>query len=207
MRKFAFIGFGLFAAGFGMKFLHTPFHALIMFSGLIALFIENISYTFQEDKSKSEVCFRYGITFTLSYLLFLVKFYPLGLIPLSIGLLCFVLGVFYAQTTKSKNPHITRFTHVTLVLSILVSATVYLIPSDVRYYLFNIKFNHEIETDYRTWDKYSWFLYVNDKHAEAAQASERALELVSKTTDEQSQNQIKSHRSKINDRSWKRFNH
>ena len=207
MRKFAFLGFGLFAAGFGMKFFHTPFHALIMFSGLIALLIENISYPFQEGKSKSEVCFRFGITFTLSYLLFLVKFYPLGLIPLSIGLLCFVLGVFYAQNTKSNNPSITRFTIVTLVLSILVSATVYLIPSDVRYYLFNIKFNHEIETDYRTWDKYSWFLYVNDKHAEAAQASERALELVSKTTDKQSQNQIKSHRSKINDRSWKRFNH
>ncbi|MDZ7650489.1 MAG: hypothetical protein U5K54_26950 [Cytophagales bacterium] len=71
-----------------------------------------------------------------------------------------------------------------MILSILVTAIVYFIPSDVRYYIFNIKFNHEIETDYRTWDKYSWFLYINNKHAEAELASERALKLVKGTTDD-----------------------
>jgi len=207
MRKFAIIGFGLFAVGFGMKFFHAPFHALIMISGLCAMLVENVWYAFQKDKDRSELCFRFGITFTLIYLLFLVKFYPFSQVPLGAGLLFFLLGAFYFQTAKSTNQTITRTTVFALVLSILVSAIVYFIPSDVRYYIFNIKFNHEIETDYRTWDKYSWFLYVNNKHTEAELASEKALEIVSRTTDEHHLNQIKSHRSKITDRSWKSFNH
>ena len=206
MRKFAFIGFGLFAVGFGMKFFHAPFHALIMITGLFAMLVENVWYVFQKDKSKSELCFRFGITFTLIYLLFLIKFYPFSQVPLGAGLLFYLLGAFYLQTVKSTN-HITRTTVFALVLSMLVSAIIYFIPSDVRYYLFNIKFNHEIETDYRTWDKYSWFLYVNYKYAEAELASEKALELVSRTTDEHYLNQIKSHRDQINNRSWKSFNH
>lgn len=207
MRKYAFIGFGLFAAGLGMKFFHAPFHALIMISGLLAMLIENVWYAIHKEKNKSELFFRIATSFILTYLLFLVKFYPFSQVPSIAGFLFLILGVFYSLTTKSTNQHITRFTLIALVLSILVSATVYLIPTDVRYYLFNIKFNHEIETDYRTWDKYSWFLYVNNKQAEAAQASERALELVTKTNDEQYLNQIKSHRSKISNRSWERFNH
>lgn len=207
MRKFAFVGFGLFSVGLGMKFFHAPFHALIMISGLLAMLIENVWYAIQKEKNKSELFFRITITFILACLLFLVKFYPFSQVPLIVGLLFFMPGAFYALTTKSTNQHITRVTLIALVFSILVTVTVYLIPSDVRYYLFNIKFNHEIETDYRTWDKYSWFLYVNNKQTEAAQASERALELVTKTTDEQYLNQIKSHRSKINNHSWERFNH
>jgi len=207
MRKFAIIGFGLFAVGFGMKFFHAPFHALIMISGLFAMLVENVWYAFQKEKSKAELCFRFGITFTLIYLLFLVKFYPFSQVPLGAGLLLYLLGAFYLQTTKSTKQTITRTTVFAWVLSILVSAIIYFIPSDVRYYLFNIKFNHEIETDYRTWDKYSWFLYVNNKHTEAGLASERALELVKGTTDEHYLNKIKSHRDKINSRSWKSFNH
>ncbi len=207
MRKFAVIGLGLFAVGFGMKFFHAPFHALIMMAGLLAMLVENVWYAFQKDKSKAELCFRFGITFTLIYLLFLVKFYPFSQVPLVAALLFYLLGAFYLQTTKSAKKTITRTTVFALVLSIVVSAIVYFIPSDVRYYIFNIKFNHEIETDYRTWDKYAWFLYVNNKHTEAENASERALELVKRTTDEHSLNQIKSHRDQINNRSWKSFNH
>jgi len=206
MRKFAFIGLGLFAVGFGMKFFHAPFHALIMMAGLLAMLVENVWYAFQKDKNQSELCFRFGITFTLIYLLFLVKFYPFSQAPLVAALLFYLLGAFYLQTAKSANKTITRATIFALVLSMLVSAIVYLLPSDVRYYLFNIKFNHEIETDYRTWDNYAWFLYVNNKHQEAENASERALELVKRTTDEHSLNQIKSHRDQINNRSWKSFN-
>lgn len=208
MKKLVVAGYGLFAIGFGMKFFHAPFHALVMFMGILLLVIENVSYALQKDKIAPVLFLRLATNIILIYLLFLVKFYPFSIVPVVVGFVSISIGIFLMAKTKRTIPAtLSRATLYPLMISIIVSATVYFIPSHQRYYIFNIKFNHEIETDYRTWDKYSWFLYINNRPIDAERASEKALEIVSQTTDELSFKQIQSHRSKIKDRSWMSFSH
>ena len=64
--------------------------------------------------------------------------------------------------------------------------------------------------DYRSWDKYSWFLYLAERYDEALVANEIALNIINSDNDlinydETYFNSITRHRKLISDRNWNNY--
>lgn len=64
-------------------------------------------------------------------------------------------------------------------------------------------------TDYRGWDKYSWFLYLDDKNDEALEANTNArdalntyLKIIDDNEAAQFSNLIDRHNQQIRERNW-----
>jgi hypothetical protein len=93
---------------------------------------------------------------------------------------------------------------VNLVILIL-GIVIYRMPNDRQYYFTGIKFNYEIESDYMTWAKYSWFLYLEGKYAQALSANEKALSIASQMQDEFWIEKIIDQQEKIQSRSWTKY--
>ena len=95
---------------------------------------------------------------------------------------------------------------------ILITIFFRILPSHHTYNLTNIKFNYEIETDYFSWDKYSWFLYKEGKEDEALEANKNAQSAVEKCLqnpkygdENEYLNYIKEHRLAIENKNWLKY--
>jgi hypothetical protein len=86
-----------------------------------------------------------------------------------------------------------------------VALSFYFMRTDNRYYLLNVKWNYEIEYDFITLDKYSWFLYKNGKVDKAKEISNQALEIALKTDYVDQIKLIEQHNELIRDNNWKSY--
>jgi len=134
------------------------------------------------------------------YLISVVKFLPQTYFLLA-AIIITIITVWYTY----KRARIVRLQTFAAGLVFLTAIIVALQPKDERYYLFNIKFNHNVEQDYWAWDKYSWFLNSVDKHAEAVMANEMASSIVAKTEDKEMKDLILTHQEKLIANDWKSF--
>jgi len=82
-------------------------------------------------------------------------------------------------------------------------------PSHIKYYLINIKWNQEIETDYYSWDKYSWFLYQNEHYNEALEASNHSLKIANQYAKLYGETEfitiIDNHGKMIKNKTWNKY--
>lgn len=198
MKKAIIFGMVLFFAGFGLKFFHIHYNAILMMAGL---FILMVSYTISAFVKNKEVNTLVGFTITswLTFLLFTIKYFPhvTYVFYVSLALTLVVL----IRTLNDKF----NFQLVALSLCVFLSVSLYLMPSDERYYLLSIKWNHEIDTDYITYDKYSWFLYKHEKVEEALKISEKAKRIAMKQNDKQWEAFIANHSQQIKNRNWNAY--
>jgi len=56
-----------------------------------------------------------------------------------------------------------------------------------------------------TWDKYSFFLYLDGDYNEALMANEKALGIANVSGEKEWVNKIMEHRNQISSKSWKRY--
>ena len=119
-----------------------------------------VVFTIFEFKKNNEIDSILGFASTswLILLFITIKYLPFPTIVLTVA---FLLTIVALVVTYRK-----KLTAQTLVLgfSIILSLSFYFMPKDSRYYILNIRWNHEINQDYETWDKYSWHLYHNHKY-------------------------------------------
>lgn len=78
-------------------------------------------------------------------------------------------------------------------------------PTHDRYKLLSINWNYEIETDYITWDKYSWFLYQNGEFHEALEVSNNARSIANQLGDSDWEEFIDMHNKAIEERNWQKY--
>jgi hypothetical protein len=90
-----------------------------------------------------------------------------------------------------------------LVLCASVALYFYFMRTDNRYYLLNVKWNYEIEYDFITLDKYSWFLYKNGEINKALEVSDQALEMARKSEQQEQVQIIEQHNQAIQNNDWK----
>ena len=64
---------------------------------------------------------------------------------------------------------------------------------------------NEIDEDFLTLDKYSWFLYANGEAEKALQVSDRALEMAQKTSQQDPIDFVRQHNEAIRLRSWEHY--
>ncbi|MEN8248968.1 MAG: hypothetical protein ABFS32_08550 [Bacteroidota bacterium] len=184
--------------GFVFRFLKTPYHTIIMATGIIGILLTGIVYLLIKERGKavySFATFGWGL-----YLIAVVKFLPQTYFLITAILLTGIAVIFII---KSKKVYLL---HLVFAGFLFVSSTVLaLTPQDNRYYLLNFTLSLHVDQDYRSWDKYSWFLYINGKKDEAKAANNKALEIVESSDNDAMKSLIRQHYELLKQDNWKSY--
>ena len=198
MKKLVVFATVIFFLGLLLKLFHIHYNAVIMLIGLLLMLVANIALLIGRDSGFNGWL---GIASTcwLTLLLFTIKFYPFSDAVLTIAIIFSLAGVVTGLKRKDWKQL------ASLTLNLLLALGFYFTPSDSKYHLFNIRWNYEVATDFFSWDKYSWFLYKNQKYHEALEASAKALEIANQQNELEWSEMIKEHQEKIQARNWTTF--
>ena len=200
MKKVQIIAYGIFLIGLILKFFHFPKNTIIIMIGVLLMLLVNFITAFNKKYDKLHVINGFAITFWFILILFTVKFWPLDNQLLLITRLLTIISIVYSYKSKKLNELKLLF------ISCLLCLTFYMMPTDIRYHLISIKWNQEIETDYYSWDKYSWFLYQNGHYDEALKTSNHASEIANQYANIYNEVEfveiIANHNKNIKNRTW-----
>jgi hypothetical protein len=215
MKKLQIIAWTIFIIGLVFRLLHYPGTSVISILGTLLLVIHSILYLVKNAKTNLPTSFLHlSYSLLTVYLLFRLQYWSCGpmilgyslffIIVLLLTISCFVL--LFSSKTQFKFPQI--FLVVYFVFFFVLSFT----HSDRIYYFFNLNtaLNGEsINTNYQSWDKYSWFLYIADKQDEAIEANQNAqkaveeyLKIIPDEEAVQYSTVIKQHGQQIQDKNW-----
>jgi hypothetical protein len=196
MRNFQLTFYGIFCLSFALKFFHVHYNAVLMLIGLGGILVTSIIAMFRKE-SRTNALLHLALFAWLVQLLVTIKFFPFDNTALIIAA---VLSVPAIATILKRQ----QFAHfIPLVLCASMALYFYFMRTDNRYYLLNVKWNYEIEYDYITLDKYSWFLYKNGEINKALEVSDQALEMARKSEQQEQVQIIEQHNQAIQNNDWK----
>ena len=193
MKYLPVVAGSIYLIGLISKFFHLPGNTWAMILGLV-LFIVATVVSFVKPKGNRNVAWLLGGTsLWLTALLFAIKFWPFTVwIGVAAGVWSIVA---LTKLRRDQQPLGLAFRYLAAPLAL------YLVfggmPSDQRYYTLSIALNQHVDEDYQSWDKYSLMLYYNNHHAEAIEASNKALDICEAAQDEDWLPLIASHQEAI----------
>ncbi len=208
IKKTEIVLYSFFFIGIIFKLFRLPYHTWFILTTLLIILIYYI-YCLISKKKEIYNTLTGLVTFAwLFYLLTILKLFSFQNI---VGLMTiFVSAIIFFLLVKNKK----IISANSLFCGIIISITIFfkILPTHYTYYLFGIKFNHRIEKDYFTLDKYSWFLYNAHKQAEAIEINKQAQKAVEislenpEIGDEQEYSiLIKKHELEIRNGSWSKY--
>lgn len=198
MQKLRLFFYGIFLLGFVLKFFHVHYNAVLMLIGLFGILITSIISLFKKE-DKPLIFLHFSVLAWMIQLLITIKFFPFEKIALIIAVVLSLFAIF--ELVKKQQ----LLQSIPLVLSATVAITFFSMRTDNRYYLLNVKWNYEIDYDFITLDKYSWFLYKNGDSGKALMISDRALEIARKTENVDHIMFIEQHNELIRANDWKSY--
>lgn len=188
----------VFFAALILKFFHIHYNAIFMLVGLAGVLISLLISLLKKENKTSQLV---NLTnFAWLILIFVsAKFIPMHPAMVLIPLLLTLLTSFVLV----RNNSIKRLS--LIAASMIIGLYFFFLPTHKRYDLLSIRWNYEIDTDYITWDKYSWFLYQNGEYDKAMEASEKAKAIAIRLEDEDWIKLIERHKKSIEERNWSTF--
>ncbi|HLC82331.1 MAG TPA: hypothetical protein VJI69_00780 [Bacteroidia bacterium] len=208
MKKVEIFLYSLYAIGIVLKLFKLPMHTVFILLTLLAILIYYVFCLIKKNKDIHSILVGFLTVLWLFCLLTIFKHFSFQNIVwiASISSSALVLFLLYKNKKMiSRN---------SLFCSVIIAITIFFkfLPAHHTYYLTNIKFNHEIEIDYYSWDKYSWFLYIESRDDEAMQANQSAQVAVEKCLQNPifgDENEylalIKEHELAIKNKTWKKY--
>ena len=170
-----------------------------MMVGLFLMLVVYVLAALDKKYDKLYVIKGFASTFWLISLFFILKFWPFTDFLLLISLGLTLASILYSY--KSKGVKELKLLFISNILCLIF----YIIPADTQYYLTNIKWSQEVETDFHSWDKYSWFLYRNARYDEASEASNKALKMAKNSENIDFVEFIKKHNEMIKNKTWTHY--
>jgi len=215
MKKLLIIAWSIFIIGILFRLFHFPGPSLLLILGTFLLVVHSVIFMVKNAQTDLPNAFLHlSYALLTVYLLFKIQYWSCGPMILGFTLLFIIVLLaiftsfilFFTNKTKIQIPQILLVVYFAFIF--VLSYT----HSYSIYYFFNLDktLNQDSrDTDYRTWDKYSWFLYIANKPNEALEANlnaQKALEEHLKIeTDEkaiQYQTLLKQHNQKILENNW-----
>jgi heme/copper-type cytochrome/quinol oxidase subunit 3 len=188
----------LFFTGLLLKFFHIHYNAILILIGLVGTVIALIIGLLKKQEKAVSLLTLTNIVW-LVLVFSSVKFLSIETVVLTIAILLTLISTIV----------IVRINKIKMIFPILITISIglifYFMPTHERYKLLSINWNHEIETDYITWDKYSWFLYQNGEFNKALEASNKARDIAHQLNDNEWVQVIDSHYKKIEQRKWEEY--
>lgn len=208
MKKIEILLYSLYASGIVYKLFKMPMHTVFILLILLILVIYYTSCLISKKKDLLSTLTGFVTVLWLFCFLAILKHFSFLNIVYIVSLVSSAMLLLLLYKNKKMISGNSIFCAVIIVVSIFFK----LLPNCDTYYLTNIKFNHEIETDYFSWDKYSWFLYNDGKENEALQANKNAQNAVEKSLqnpkygdEKEYQAFIKKHQLMIRNKTWEKY--
>lgn len=196
-------GILIFSLGFGLKFFHIPHNAVLMLLGLLCLLLSLMGALMAGEGAQKRPVSRLSAMLSLAALLCVIKFFPVHDYILLLAALAFLWTVYLLVSKKVKLNAIHYVSVFALALTVFFRFGV---DRSDRYFILNLKYSVEQSTDFITWDKYSWMLYLDERADESLQASEKALSIAQRVdADKYWLDLIDGHGVAIRDKTWERY--
>jgi hypothetical protein len=196
--------FIIFLCGVLMKLFHLPLHTFVMVGALAFLIVLNVTRLIRNKPGERRTAGWLGLA-TLSWLIFFlfeVKFFGGTLIVMASALFVSVISILMTLFEPGQLPG----GRIILLLAALgLGATTSWMSPHERFYTYNIRFNKNAMTDYRTLDQYSWFLYLGQEYDEAMRVSKLALAEANREGDQDFVKSILEHADAIKSRKWEKY--
>ncbi len=209
MKKFYIISWTTFLLGLIFKLLHYPGGGILLTLGSLLLVIHCIIHFTKFVKTDLPLTLLYAsIALMTVYLFGRLQYWafakPFFLVAFLLSLASIIL--LFVKKVRFGFPQVFLIAY--FVFFFVISYT----ASYRIYYFINLNtvLNGETRnTDYMSWDKYSWFLYLQEKQEEAIEANTNAknavaayLKITSDKEAEQYSQLIAQHEQQIQERSW-----
>ena len=194
MKNLYISSWGLFFMGIALKFLHVPGANICMLLSCILLVVHNIVYLCKHRKKEDipSVLLYFSYTILTIYVFGRLAFWGFAKPLFLIGfLLVIVTLVLYSTKRESfKTPQIVLVFYFVFffILSYTPSYKVY-----YALYLNKVLNKEQRDTNYRSWDMYSWFLILRDLKEEALEANQKAQKNAESNGSPQSLEVLKQH--------------
>jgi hypothetical protein len=181
MKKLLIISWSVFFTGIILRVLHLPFASVLSILGTLMLVVYSIIYFIKNVKSKLPAAFLHlSFAAITTYVLFRLQYWYIGprLLGISLFFIFVLLVVIAYLVLHILNKLKFRLPQLFLVFYFSTFLALSFISSHSIYYFFNLNpvlrgdFRN---TDYHSWDKYSWFLYIAGKQEEAVVANQNAI--------------------------------
>jgi len=195
LKKLLTVSYILYLVGFTLKFFHLPYTTVLMIAALFGLLVGAIIAGTKKSSDVNPYIHIANLSWLL-LLLFALKFLPFSNGVLAVAIILSLFAIFNAFQRKELHKLIA------VACCMAIAFAFYFMSTDKRYYLVSIKWNYEIERDYRSLDKYAWFLYINGNKEKALEIEQEALETVIANPNKEWQEFIESHLEKIEDENW-----
>ena len=209
------IAWTTFSLGLVVKLLHYPGASILLLLGTLLLSIHSIIYLCKNAKTNLSISFLHlSYSLLTIYILFRFQYWSCGPMILGFSLL-FLIGLFATLICfflLFKNKSQFKFPQIFLVIYFVFFFVLSFTHSDRIFYFFNLNtvLNSETrKTNYNSWDKYSWFLYIANKQDEALEANHKAQKAVEEylkiTSDRNAVydlDLIKQHEQQIQNKDW-----
>lgn len=212
MRKILYLSFAVLVLGILFKLFHYPGGSIIVIIGssTMGMIFFILAQKIRKERPFSSVLLT-SLTFWTIYFLFRIQFWP-GAQPLfyaAVG--SGVVSMLYFK--KEQLPDF-RLTAYAILVTLMVSFS--FVRAHYVYYFFNLTatFNGEFrEQDYRSWNKYSWFLYLAKEDKKALKANAMAQKAFKNyhegyqiSPEEKNElERIQEHVKEIKEGNWKSF--
>jgi hypothetical protein len=160
------------------RIIHLPFTDLLSILAIVLVLIFAVIHSFKKEKVWGINLFATWLIFLWSYYLFArYLFWNIG--PGILGfnalfLLSFIGTIIYVVQSYSKK----GISKIVIGLS-LIGLSISFVPAHVITYFFDLNemVNKENnKTNFASWDKYSWFLYIHGDKQRALDANHKAIE-------------------------------
>lgn len=208
MKKAELFLYSLYALGIVLKLFKLPMHTVFILVILLAILIYYIFCLIKKSKDIHSILAGFLTVIWLFCLLTLLKHFSFQSIVWITSISASVPVLFLLYKNKKLISLNSIFCFVIIAFTVFIK----FLPAHNTYYLTNIKLNHEIEIDYYSWDKYSWFLYMEGKDDEAMQANKSAQAAVEKCLQNPifgDENEyftlIKEHELAIKNKNWNKY--
>ena len=215
MKKLHIIAWIICLLGFVFKFPHYPGASLLMIFGVILLLIHCVLFFIKNKHEKLPEAFLHlALVVMTLYLICRLNFWNCGPMIMGFNLLFLIsAGISIAALIlNAGNTKALKLPQIILICYFLGFVWISFIHSDRIFYFFNLnEITHKenrIE-NYKSWDKYSWFLYIVNKQDEALEANRKAQRIIEeKLKAEQPEyllndlESIRKHNDLIKGRNW-----
>jgi hypothetical protein len=218
MKKLKVVAWAFFGLGLLFKTLHYKGANEFLLLGVILLFVFAFWFLIKNIRNNYlQVLLNFCFAFWSLYLLFRFLYWSVGPSILGLGLLFiipFIITLIYFISLIDSKKKI-KWPQIALLIYFSFSVFIGYTHSDAIFYFFNLNevvHSQHRKIDFYSWDKYSWFLFKNNKPEEAIVANENAVKaaqnVLSSGSDYNAENYlpvIQKHGENIRDNNWTQY--
>ena len=189
-----------FVLGLVLKVLHLPYHTVYLLIVLAVSLVWLLTRALRGD-DKGVAWTGIAIWGWAAHLVAVLKLFPFRTITLVVACgLTLIALLFLSKRTPLWSRPLQVLTGV-FILVMLVMAR----PAADRFHFTNLAFSMERDTDYGSWDKYSFFLAREGREKEALNANQEAIKAALATKDSTAADLLLERRKVLEQGDWDRY--